>query len=67
MSYGCYNRNEFALVQILHGIDSQTGERIKITIPNQMSKTCQYQKTDLYNDPECIGCKHKEVKQDGNR
>jgi len=33
-----------------------------IDVPFRMSKDCEYQKHDKYNDPNCVGCKHKEAK-----
>ena len=62
MSYGCYNRDPYLPEQVLHGMDSLTGFYIKTVIPNRLSPDCQYQKFDQYNDPKCVGCKHKEPK-----
>lgn len=59
-SYSCYNREPYAVGQVLFGIDSQTGEKIQVMIPNRLSPKCQYQKHDQYADPKCVGCKHKD-------
>lgn len=59
-SHGCFNRAPFKPEQVLYGINSQTGEPIKTVIPFRMTTQCVYQKFDLYNDPGCVGCKHKE-------
>jgi hypothetical protein len=66
---GCHNRphlKHFALVQVgwihtNHPISTRYAE-LK-TIPNPMSKDCQYQKLRK-DDPKCAGCKHlvEEVK-----
>lgn len=45
MSYGCFNRKPF--VKEYQGI------------PFRMSPDCEYQKTDKYADPGCVGCIHK--------
>ena len=59
---GCYNRpllKHHALVQM--GWHNSNGERYPTlrTIPDPMSKECQYQKLKK-DDPKCIGCKHLE-------
>lgn len=58
MSYGCYNRKPFAPGEVLHGIDSRTGEPMSIYLSNRMQPDCQYQKDDPYGDPGCLGCLH---------
>ncbi len=60
MSHGCYNRAPYKESYTLHGVSSETGQPIVITIPHRMTTECQYQKFDRYNDPNCVGCKHKE-------
>jgi len=67
MSYRCYNRGPYKDQHVLHGWNSQTGEKIVTVIPHTMTKDCQYQKSDPYNDPGCVGCRHKETQnaQDG--
>ena len=55
---GCFNRLDYQ-DQTLFGIDSATGKIIKIVIPHRMSKDCEYQKTDKYNDQGCVGCTRK--------
>ena len=57
---GCFNREPFKSEQVLHGMDSQTGFYVRTVIPFRMTETCVYQKYDKYNDPGCVGCKHKE-------
>lgn len=47
MNYGCYNRKPF--VKEYQGI------------PFRMSPDCEYQKTDKYADPGCVGCIHKTI------
>ncbi len=60
MSYACYNRKPFVDELVQYAISSSTGELVKVVIPNTMSKECHYQKDDLYADPGCVGCIHKE-------
>ena len=60
---GCYDRAPYAESQVLHGISSATGFYVRTEIPHTMSKDCQYQKNDKYSDPGCVGCKHKQEKQ----
>lgn len=57
---GCFDRPPFLTEQVLYGIDSQTGLIIRTVVPFRNSKDCEYQKTDKYADPQCVGCKHKE-------
>ena len=45
MTYGCFDRKPF--VKEYQGI------------PFRMSPDCEYQKTDKYADPGCVGCIHK--------
>ena len=64
MSYGCFNRpplKDHHWVQSGYVIDELSGTRTDKMIPvaNLMTKTCQYQKHDKYNDPGCVGCCHK--------
>lgn len=30
-------------------------------VPFRMSPDCEFQKSDQYNLPDCVGCKHKET------
>lgn len=64
MAHGCYNRKPFVEGEWLHGRDSRTGCNITIYLKNTGSRECQYQKNDRYGDKECVGCIHKEVKND---
>jgi hypothetical protein len=59
-SYGCFSRKPYQPSQVLYGHDSLTGQPIRVVIPNRLSPDCQYQKHDLYADPKCVGCSHKE-------
>lgn len=34
---------------------------LMVLIENPMTKNCQYQKDDKYNDPGCTGCAHKKL------
>lgn len=64
MSYGCFNRKPLKtqiVVQSGHFMDGVTRTPRMISIPDPMTKTCQYSKFDIYNDPQCQNCKHKEV------
>lgn len=66
MSHGCYNRPPLVdhhWVQVGHALDERGGTRTDTMVPiaNPMTKTCQYQKHDKYNDPGCAGCIHKEL------
>jgi len=73
MSYSCFNRPPFEDLMIVqdgwHDAVTEHGEftrtpRMKVS-PFRMARDCQYQKDDKYNDPQCVGCKHKEVKHEG--
>lgn len=64
MAYGCYNRPPFELYHRLWERDYTTAKFLPVTIPNVMAKTCQYQKDDKYADVGCVGCIHKEVKNE---
>lgn len=64
MSYGCYNRpplKDHHWVQAGHRLEGRMSTRSDLMIPivDLMTKTCQYQKDDKYNDPGCVGCCHK--------
>lgn len=60
MTYGCYDRAPFAPEQVLHGIDSKTGQQIVTRVPFRNSPDCNYTHTDLGQaDPGCVGCKHR--------
>lgn len=63
MSYGCFNRpplKEWVTVQDGHyATDNFTRHDSMVTIPDPMTKECQYSKFDQYKDPGCVGCKHK--------
>jgi len=65
---GCHNRphlKRFAVVQVgwieSFNHDMQRHARVADlrTIPDPMSKDCQYQKLKK-DDPKCFGCKHLE-------
>ena len=61
MSYGCYNRKPLQRHVTVQdgwyaGINTRTARMV--TIPDPMTKDCQYQKDDRYADPQCVGCKH---------
>ena len=63
MTYGCHNRNPFKPWRTLHGINSETGEHIRIEIPFVNSIRCQYTHTALGQaDPGCKGCVWKAKK-----
>jgi len=63
--YGCHNRaplKDKAVVQagwhrIIH---PHTEARVITTIPDPMTKDCQYTHSDLgHADARCAGCRHK--------
>jgi len=69
MTYGCFNRPPLQetvyvqdgwYLQQLRGNKHLSRAPRMIEIPDPMTKSCQYQADDKYNDPQCIGCKHKE-------
>ena len=60
MTYGCFNRAPF--VRRYTGQKGYLGYALVrkpnwVSIPNVMSKECQYSKTT--DDPRCAGCKEK--------
>ena len=62
---GCFDRPPLktsAVVADGHFMDGVTRTSRMISIPDPMTKTCQYSKDDKYDDPQCVGCKHKESK-----
>ena len=65
MSYGCFNRPPLVgVVQVQSGYKyggSDSRIPLMVLIDNPMTKTCQYQKDDKYNDPGCVECEHKEA------
>ena len=63
-TYGCHNRQplrDTALVQQGWArIGYHVEARHTVSIPDEMTKECQYRKTELGKvDPKCGGCKHK--------
>ncbi len=61
---GCYNRQPLrSTVEVQDGwIVNCLGPVVSriprmVTIPDPMTKTCQYHKT--HDDPKCLGCKEK--------
>lgn len=67
MSYLCFNRPPFKETLIVQDgwfMDGVTRTPRMKSIPFRMARDCRYQADDLYNDPQCVGCKHKEVKHD---
>ena len=60
MAYGCYNRPPFPAGRWVHTRDPLDGTPKVEYIPHVMTKTCQYQLNDKYNDQGCIGCSHKD-------
>ena len=61
---GCHNRpplKEWVTVQSGHyATDNFTRHDCMVTIPDPMTKPCQYTLTDLgQTDPGCIGCSWK--------
>ena len=65
MSYGCFNRAPLetrVIVQDGWIDDDHTRMPLMVNWPDPMTKTCNYQADDKYNDPQCQGCKHKEAK-----
>ena len=65
MSYGCFNRPSLAGVVRVQSGYKFSGHNSRadnmVLIKNPMTKDCQYQKDDKYNDPGCVGCAHKEA------
>ena len=65
MNYGCFNRPPLrGIVQVQSGYKcggSDSRMPHMVLIENPMTKDCQYQKSDKYNDPGCMGCAHKEA------
>ena len=62
---GCFDRAPLrttAIVQDGWYMDGVTRTPRMISIPDPMTKTCQYSKDDKYDDQACTGCKHKESK-----
>lgn len=71
---GCFNRDPFKeRMYVQDGwrfVELDVGKTFTVStkIPNmveapfRMSKNCEYKKHDKYNDPNCVGCKHKEDK-----
>lgn len=62
---GCFNRQPFReSMKVQDGWIDYGNSRIPLMVdsPFRMSKACEYQKHDKYNDPNCAGCKHKEDK-----
>lgn len=54
---GCHNHDPYGNPQILHGMDSLTGEHIVTTIPFRMKEPCQYKLTELgKKDVGCTNC-----------
>ena len=65
MTYSCKDRAPLRTrVVVADGWfqDGYTRTPKMISIPDPMTKTCQYSKFDIYNDPQCQNCKHKEPK-----
>lgn len=62
---GCFDRAPLkARVEVQNGWEDNA--RRMIIIPYPMTKTCQYQADDKYNDPACTGCKHKDLPTERN-
>jgi len=65
---GCFDRAPLktrVMVQDGWNYIGDTRTPRMVIIPDPMTKTCQYQADDKYSDPQCVGCKHKEVKHEG--
>jgi len=70
MSHGCFNRPPLktrAIVQDGHFMDGVSRTARMISIPDPMTKTCQYSKDDRYNDPGCAECIHQSKAIDAQR
>jgi len=67
MTYGCFNREPFKeTMRVQDGWIWKDNRHTRIpkmvSLKFSMSKKCEYQKDDKYNDQGCVGCKHKEAK-----
>ena len=63
MTYGCFNRPSLktqAIVQDGFFMDGVTRTPRMVSIPDPMTKDCQFTHTELgKSDPKCTGCTHK--------
>lgn len=69
---GCYNRKPLVNGYWVHDgfFDVAIGDVLtrcpKVAwIAFRMATECQYSKDDRYNDPKCLGCKHKKAPMKG--
>ena len=63
MTCALKNRGEFkqqVIVQDGWFMDGVTRYPRMVSTPFVMSPDCEFQKTDAYNYPDCIGCSHKQ-------
>lgn len=70
MTYGCHNRKPLRdrrWVQDGWEVRGRSREPKVITIPDPMTKDCQYTHTELGQaDPKCAGCKWRASKGETN-
>jgi hypothetical protein len=65
MTCALKNRGEFkrnVIVQDGHYMDGTTRYPRMVSVPFRMSPDCEFQKNDLYQYPDCIGCSLKKPK-----
>ena len=55
---GCFDRAPLKSRVMVQDGWWPDGTRHMVEIPDPMTKDCQYQADDKYNDPQCVGCKH---------
>jgi len=68
MTCALKNRGEFKKSMVVpdgHFMDGVTRTPRMVSVPFRMSPDCEFQKNDLYQYPDCIGCslKKTEVKE----
>lgn len=69
MSCGQYNRGPFKETVWMqdgwtHSPNATTRLPKMIHVPFRMSKDCEFQKSDQYQLPDCVGCKLKEPNEE---
>ena len=61
MTYACRDRAPFVDSFPAQDGYRADGARNMVLIPFRMAQDCRYQANDQYSDPQCVGCKHKDL------
>lgn len=66
MTYACRDRAPFKESFPSQNGWTPAGTRRMVTVPFRMTPECVYQQHDKLSDPQCVGCKHKQMPTGAN-